>query len=117
MVLCSDAARTRETWGLISAVMTAAPQATYSRDLYLAPDLMMLEQIRKASGRVVALIGHNPGIAELADGLVSAPPDHDRFADYPTGATTVMTFDTGRWADLAEGTGQIVDFVVPRDLA
>ena len=39
------------------------------------------------------MIGHNPGIADFAARLVSAPPAHDRFDDYPTGATLVAEFD------------------------
>jgi len=114
--LCSDAARTRETWALVSGAMACDTPVTFSYGLYLAPDLVMLEHLRKATGQVAALIGHNPGIAELAHGLVKTAPDHERFSDYPTGATTVLTFEAESWADVKEGSGKVVDFTVPRDL-
>ncbi len=115
-VMCSDAARTQETWRRIAGAMVIDAPISFSRALYLAPDLAMLEHLRTATSPTVALVGHNPGIGELALGLVRSHPEHDRFAEYPTGATTVVTFDAASWADVEEGTGAVVDFTVPRDL-
>lgn len=89
----------------------------YTRALYHAGPAQMLEVLRGASGNCVLLIGHNPGIAGFAEKLATAPPHHDRFADYPTGATTVMTFELGGWGNAQFGTGSITDFVIPRELA
>ena len=115
-VLCSDAVRTKETWALISASFDNLPPVEFSKALYLTPEFVMLEQLRKATGQTVAMLGHNPGIAEFAAGLVASPPKHERFDDYPTGATTILTFDVDHWADLHEGSGTVQGFAVPRDL-
>ena len=115
-VLCSDAARTRETWELIAGAMSCAAPVSHSHGLYLAPDLLMLEHLQRAEGQTIAMVGHNPGIAELAHELAQNPPTHARFADYPTGATTVLTFETDLWSAVAGGLGQVTDFATPRDL-
>jgi phosphohistidine phosphatase len=77
----------------------------------------MLSHLAPLSETEVLMIGHNPGIAALAASLVRRAPDHGRFADYPTCATLVVRFGADTWGDLRRGTGEVVDFVVPRDLA
>jgi phosphohistidine phosphatase len=62
------------------------------------------------------MLGHNPGIAEFAASLVTAPPAHERFDDYPTGATLVVRFEIDHWADLRPGTGAAQQFVIPREM-
>ena len=76
----------------------------------------MLARLRAASGDRILMIGHNPGIAEFAARLLSASPDHDRFDDYPTGATLVADFAIDDWSALSEGTGRAAAFIIPRSL-
>jgi phosphohistidine phosphatase len=60
------------------------------------------------------LIGHNPGIQELAIMLVAG--DEARLRDkYPTGALAALAF-RGAWADLGPDVATLEDFVIPRDL-
>lgn len=111
--LVSDAARTVETYERLrcDAPMRAVPA------LYLAEAHEMRDVLMQASGRVVLLVGHNPGIAELAEALVETPPDHGDFPRYPTGATTVIVFDEADgWARIMPGEGRVAGFVVARDL-
>ena len=111
-ILCSSAARAQLTCqGLELGLPAPAVPA-----LYHAEPGAMLQVLQKATGRCVLMIGHNPGIAEFADRLVQTAPDHDRFGDYPTGATLVASFDVPGWADVAWNTGQVIDFVIPREL-
>jgi phosphohistidine phosphatase len=111
-ILCSSAARTQETCARLNLPRTPDLHAT----LYLAEAADMLRVLHGAHGDTVLMIGHNPGIAALAAHLVSAPPDHPRFDDYPTGATLVAEFDIDDWAELTRGTGRVRHFVIPRDL-
>ena len=62
------------------------------------------------------LLGHNPGTAMLADVLVSKAPNHAKFDKYPSGATIVIDFEAESWADIELHSGEVVDFVVPREL-
>ncbi|MFW2589128.1 SixA phosphatase family protein [Sagittula sp. SSi028] len=111
-ILCSSAARTRET---LEHLAMAAPTC-YRKSLYLAEADSLLADLRGCSGDCVLLVGHNPGIADLAHVLVAQAPNHERWEDYPTCATLVTDFDIDTWADLRPGTGQLVDFAVGRDL-
>ena len=115
-VLCSDAARTRETWARIAAHLPGAAGPTVLPDLYLAEPGRMLAALQGASGDVVAMVGHNPGIGSLAAGLLTSRPEHVDFGRYPTLATLVAEFDIDDWSDVAPFTGRAVDFTVPRDL-
>ncbi|MEJ6404084.1 SixA phosphatase family protein [Yoonia sp. 2307UL14-13] len=116
VVLCSDAARTRETAALILPQLLPAPKLKLSAALYHAAPDTMLDLVSKQDAGTLAVIGHNPGIGILANALAGQMPDHPRFDDYPTCATTVMDFDIGAWRNVGPGKGRVVDFVVPQDL-
>ncbi len=111
-ILCSTATRTRETCARLK--LPVAPRLIDG--LYLAEPAAMLAALRVARADTVLMIGHNPGIAELAARLVAAPPAHPRFEDYPTGATLVADFAIEDWAALQEHSGDAIHFVIPRDL-
>ena len=111
-VLCSSALRTRQT------LEGLAIEATRSFDpaLYLASAQVMLGLLRDAPRGNILMIGHNPGIAELAARLVSKAPDHPRFDDYPTGSTLVIGIDVETWDGVEAGKGKVQGFVTARDL-
>ncbi|SNS91838.1 SixA phosphatase family protein [Tropicimonas sediminicola] len=111
-VLCSSARRARETFeGLKLSV-----GADLREDLYHAEPEVMLEVLRKAGGKSVLMIGHNPGIAAFAQMLTETPPEHPRFSDYPTGALLVLDFDIKTWSKAGPGKGKVRSFLTPHDL-
>jgi len=114
--LVSDAMRTRETWHSIASHLPAAPAPTLSPGLYLAGPAAMLSHLHAAAGPTVAMVAHNPGTGVLAAILAAMPPAHPSFGPYPTGATTVLEFDVGAWAEVQPGMGRIRGFAIPRDL-
>ncbi|MEO0357762.1 MAG: histidine phosphatase family protein [Pseudomonadota bacterium] len=106
--LVSTASRTRESYQRLAL---AAPAQFYD-DLYLAPARAMFTRLRSSATQpCVLVLGHNPGIADFAQQLAAAAPQHDQFHRYPTGATLVL--DT----DLHTKAGHVIDFCVPRDLS
>lgn len=113
--LCSPATRTRETWERIAAALDT-PTVDHLDALYGAGPDLLLAAIASAAARSLALVGHNPGIAAFADAMAWQRPNDSRFLRYPTGATTVLTFEAEGWDDVGPGTGKVTDFVVPRDL-
>jgi len=117
LVLCSDAARTRETLALILPALPRQPEVSYAAALYHAAPQTMLEVLQRASGGVVAMIGHNPGIAALAAGLLAQPCQMPRFADYPTAATTIIGFHQPDWSGVVPRSGALIAFTIPHDRA
>ncbi|GGX68713.1 phosphoglycerate mutase [Tateyamaria omphalii] len=88
----------------------------FSRVLYHARAETMMAVLKEQTEQTVLMLGHNPGIAEFAEQLVEQPPEHMRFLDYPTCATTIIRFDMDSWTEVDWGVGQVVDFAVPREV-
>jgi phosphohistidine phosphatase len=115
-VLCSDAARTRETLDLILPELGQPADVTYLATLYHAAPETILGLLRAETVPVVMIVGHNPGLAEAAMRLAHTPPVHPRFADYPTSATAVFDFTEDDWSQVDWGRGTLRDFITPDDL-
>ncbi|MFZ3583014.1 SixA phosphatase family protein [Loktanella sp. DJP18] len=115
-IIASDATRTGQTVAGVMDRLGAMPQVSYLRALYHASPDAILRQIGLVTDAQTLLVcGHNPGIGDLAGRLVTSHPDHPRFADYPTAATTVIRFDATQWSALRKGT--CIAFMTPADLA
>lgn len=114
VVLCSPAQRTRETFdGLkLGAVPVQYPDALYHASTHVLLDMLH----SKGAGKCLLMITHNPGCANFADRILADPHDHDRFHDFPTGATLVVDLPIEDWSDADFHSGQVVDFTVPREL-
>jgi phosphohistidine phosphatase len=121
LVLCSPARRTQETWDLVAGELGPEPAVCYEPRIYEATALSLLHLLREAGGKheTVLLIGHNPGLAELAvgiaqmtDGPAARPLERAR-AKFPTAAVAVLEF-TGEWADLTPGEVRMTEFATPR---
>jgi phosphohistidine phosphatase len=96
--------------------------AMRTNSLYLASEEVLLAHIRAVGDdvRTVLLIGHNDGIGQLAADLVGSGPSEALAAlreKYPTGALAVLHLPDGPWSDLKLGSGKLLEFVRPRDLA
>ena len=115
-VIVSGARRTVETWTRMAGELPSAATMRSEPALYHAGAETMLRVLQGATAQRTMLIGHNPGIADFASRLARAPYPHDRFDDFPTAATAVMTFDVPTWKDAGWATADVVDFTVPRDL-
>ncbi|MBP1806792.1 SixA phosphatase family protein [Rubellimicrobium aerolatum] len=115
-VLCSDAARTRETLDLMLPHWSEPPRVRHLTELYHAAPDAMLRALAGTGADRVALVGHNPGIGGLADYLAREVPPHHRWVDFPTTAVAALTFDLDRWADLGEASGTVLAFAIPADV-
>lgn len=116
LVLCSPATRTRQTLERLS--LDPSVRVEFNERLYAASAAALLALLRAlpASAGTVLVVGHNPGLEELALELAVPGPHRERIAEkFPTGALATLAFD-GAWAELARGACTLVDYVVPRDL-
>jgi len=114
--ISSDATRARETVELMIAAMGGAPGLTLDQGLYHASPDAVLARIQQAPKGDLMVIGHNPGLAELASRIVDVRPVHDRFGVYPTTATLIAEVPVDDWADLEYGMARVIQFIVPREL-
>jgi phosphohistidine phosphatase len=125
-VLCSTAERTRETLDLVLPLLSPAPEVSYSRHLYLATWPALLALVQKTPDAVgsLLLVGHNPGIEQLAVACAlnpKLPAERARgetmAEKFPTAALAVLDFEIGSWREVRPGEGRLADFVRPKDLA
>jgi len=118
-ILCSSARRTRETLDLAVGSLPDS-SVEIDRDLYLAEPALILERLRAVNDRerCVLVIGHNPGIAMLADSLArNSSPDLDRLRNkFPTGAVAELDIQSRSWADLAADSAHLAHYTTPKDL-
>jgi phosphohistidine phosphatase len=115
-VLCSSAARTRQTWQEVSAAL--GPQAalaavSFESRLYYAGLGRLLDAVRETGGRMrtVLLVGHNPAVHDLVADLTGAAG-----LSFPTCALAVINV-TGGWPGLAAGGGGLARMWTPRGVA
>ena len=117
LVLSSSSRRTRETLDLLVPAFGSA-ERSIEDGLYGATATELIDRLRAAPDdvRSVALIGHNPGIQDLALELAGEGKELDRIREkFPTGALAVLGFD-GQWRDLGAGAARLLSFVSPREL-
>jgi phosphohistidine phosphatase len=123
LVLVSPARRTMETLAALQP-WDELPLIDEKKELYLATAPGMLQLLRDVGDRVrsILLIGHNPGLQELAVLLIGAHTKTgagklalNLVKAYPTCALAEFAL-TGPWSEIGEGSGKLTRFVTPRDL-
>jgi phosphohistidine phosphatase len=121
LVICSSAARTRETMDLILAELPVRPRSLLEDELYAASQEKLMNRLRRlAEDDVnVLVIGHNPGIHELATTL--ADPNSPRFrmlaaSKFPTAARATLRV-SDPWSALGRSRYEIVDYVTADSLS
>lgn len=120
IVLCSTSARTRETYSFVRESL-GNPEVLYERALYLASATGLLQRLRELSAktRSVMLIGHNPGLQNLALLLLgnrSAATRARIKTKFPTAALVHFKITAAGWNDIGRRTARLRDCVYPQDL-
>jgi phosphohistidine phosphatase len=119
LVLCSTSVRTRQTLEAIQPSLGKSCQIELLPQLYAASEPELLERLQALPESVssVMLIGHNPGLHDLALVLASRGADLPQLTEkFPTGALAMLVVQRESWADLSPGDAELVDYVVPRQL-
>jgi phosphohistidine phosphatase len=132
-VVCSTARRARETWQLAGGELAPRPpEATFEPRVYgaSADTLLGLVRLLPDSARTVVVVGHDPGLPELALALAGgAGPDNGGPIDYMTAAplarirakfptAAIAVLEVGApWSAVTPGRARLASFVTPRDQA
>ena len=127
LALVSPAKRARQTWKRAGKALAAAagakqaPEVRFAEALYMAAPEAILALLHAVpdNTRSVVVVGHNPGLEELA--VLLAGPGSDAAAldsvraRFPTAALARLTFD-GPWKDLAPDGAALTDVALVREV-
>ena len=120
LVLCSSAKRARQTWTEIAAALRGSIELLVEEDLYGASDVDLLARIGRLPENVdsALLVGHNPGMQDLAAELAGEGDDDamGRLAEkFPTCALASLIVEGG-WKDVVPGSCRLKSLVTPKQL-
>ncbi|MBV9054184.1 MAG: histidine phosphatase family protein [Hyphomicrobiales bacterium] len=121
LALVSTSARTRQTWDLLLQGLGSVPNLRFEPRLYEASAGGLASVIAEAPDEAeeVLLIGHNPGLADLAHLLAG---HGDRYAlarmrtKFPTSGLAVLDLSGESWRELAQRSAKLDRFVTPKGL-
>lgn len=121
VALVSSAIRTRATWAAVAPELIGTP-ARFEPKIYNARVQMLLDILRgqTASANTVMMIGHNPGMQELAHGLADPRRSdldalHRLARKFPTAGLAVLEGEMG-FGKSAPHSMRLVTFITPRFL-
>ncbi len=118
LALVSPATRAKETWTLLAPCFARTPKAAYEERIYnAAPETLMglIAEIKAA--RSLLVVGHNPGIHDLAVRLIAAgeAAARERVTEkLPTSGLVVIDLAFDDWSRLHARAGRLERFVSPR---
>jgi len=118
-VICSPAARTRETLELLrSHVKIPDTQISFDDEVYLAEVRSLLSILAQCPQEQndVLLVGHNPGMEELLVYLCGDNLSISKKGKLMPTATLVHVALPGEWRRLAPNSGKLVSIVRSEDL-
>jgi len=124
VVLCSTAARTKETVALALADLERVPEVRYLAALYGAEPEQVLEQLAGLDERITSamVVGHNPTFQILVRRLSTGEsPDRarrprergHRLKAFPTCAVAIFELPTAPWNEAAQAPRLIGSFAPP----
>ena len=123
LVQVSPAVRAQQTWEIAWEAMrdhAPKPKVESVDDLYGADPTQLLLSIRMAAAddpKRLMLVGHNPGMHELALTLAGSGNAAGRTAlgeNLPTAGLAVFDFAVDDWNDVAFRRGKLLLFVSPK---
>ena len=123
LVLVSTAVRAHQTWEIAREAMKQAvpqPQVELLPELYGADPAELLQAVHAASAadpNTLLVVGHNPGMHELALALAGSGDDSGRKAlsdNLPTSGLAIFDFSVDDWGDVAFRRGRLARFISPK---
>lgn len=111
-IVSSPAVRALSTArGLLDAFGLDDKRLRLEASIYEAPFPRLLELARQLddADTHVMLVGHNPGLTDLAQALAPCP-----FDDLPTCAMVQIGFQLASWRALAAGEGTLCQYLYPK---
>ena len=116
-ILSSPAARTRTTAEIVAESLKFKGTIQWEDSAYLADAETWLSLLKKVPPEIqhVALIGHNPGVADLVAGLTTGAPARLNI-HFPTAAIANLEMEIFWWNQIRWGCGQLRWLLTPKVL-
>ena len=116
LVLCSPAARTRQTWQGVSIAFAQAqpgagsPEVRYEQSLYAGGRTEIFDLLRNVpdSVRTVLVVGHNPIVSEVSILLVPDDQYDEQEVELKTAGLAVHRSD-GSWSGTEPGSMRLAE--------
>ncbi|NVJ98861.1 MAG: histidine phosphatase family protein [Alphaproteobacteria bacterium] len=118
-IICSTAARARETLDVLLGEVSDHPPVTYEASLYgaAASTIMQLIAAQGPEIKALMLVGHNPGFEDCAMQLAAGDSSQDSQEirrKYPTCGLAIFQSPEGSVADLTAHSAVLNRFMTPR---
>ena len=112
IVVCSPAARTRETADIVLKHAHLKVDLTFDEQIYEASlrDLLHVVSEIPDDKQTAMMIGHNPGFEELLAFLTG------EYRRMPTCALAKIKLKVASWKDVKAGEGSLNSFITPNEL-
>ncbi|ALO28086.1 MULTISPECIES: SixA phosphatase family protein [Leptospira] len=119
LFLVSNSKRTVDTYKIITKSGALSSETKITEKLYESDSEDILTMIRGLNLKFkdVALLGHNPGIEEIANRLIRGNEDlsfsESMFFKFPTSGFLSIRIETESWKELGKVPGKIIRFWIP----
>ena len=119
--IASTASRTQETWYLAKLGFKGEIVCRSEKRAYDASADTLLEVIRETPNEVrnLIVVGHNPGLWDLALQLISDAKSRDLARlqrNLPTAGLVVIDFNVENWKEVSAHTGKLKLFATPNSI-
>lgn len=111
LIICSPSVRTKLTSEFFIKELDFENEIIFEKAIYEAP----FEKLKKVLNNIddkyktIFLIGHNPGLCDLANSLCK-----DYFENIPTCGIVEIDFDTNSWKNIQKENSKLICFEYPK---
>ena len=111
LIICSPSLRTKLTSDFFIKELDLKNEIIFEKAIYEAPYENLLEVLQKIDDKykTIILVGHNPGLCDLANFLCE-----DYFENIPTCAIVEIDFDTNSWENIKKENSKVISFEYPK---
>jgi phosphohistidine phosphatase len=118
LILCSPSVRTRQTLELATRAWDAQPATQFDPRIYDAEAETLVTLLRASPDTAghVMVVGHNPGLHDLARTLIRDDDPHagDLAGKLPTAAVVTIALPIEQWTGLVLGQGTVQYLLTPK---
>lgn len=111
LIISSPSFRTKLTLEYFLKEFEYKGEVIFEKSIYEAPYLNLLKVIKNVDDKykTIFLIGHNPGLNDLANFLLGSFEDN-----IPTSGVLKIDFDTNSWKNISKDNSKLIFFKYPK---